>query len=210
MFQSFIPSEAPEEFGDDPARRRGPTETPPDASTLGVKILLISLTMLFGATLIGYVWTRWGKPDWSGYKVAGFEFGIGVSTGAILLVSLFLHLGLVAIQRGGYAALRRNLWLAAASAAAFLVSQVVNWNALIRFHGGLDRAQDLSAFLFYGMTFLHALHVLGGVVPLALVIRNAHREHYAPARYRGVYDCALYWHFIDGVWILMALAFLIG
>lgn len=210
MFQSFIPTDAPEEFGDDPARPRGPTGTPPDASTLGVKILLGSLAMLFGATLIGYVWTRWGKEDWDGYKIEGFEFGLGLSTAAIVLVSLFMHLGLVSIQKGKYQALTRYMILAGLAAAAFLVCQIINWRHLIGFYGGIDKAQDLSAFLFYGMTFLHALHVVGGVIPLAIVIRNAAREHYAPARFRGVYDCALYWHFIDGVWVVMALAFLIG
>lgn len=172
--------------------------------------MLASLAMLFGATLLGFVVTRWGNPDWQGYKIEGFEIGLGVSTVAIVLVSLFMHLGLVAIQKGQFRALTRYMALSGVAATAFLVSQLVNWRELIAFHGGLSNAQDLSAFLFYGMTFLHALHVIGGVIPLAIVIRKAMREEYTPERFRGVYDCALYWHFIDGVWVVMAFAFLVS
>lgn len=206
------PNDASQESGGDSAlpRRRGPTETPPDASTLGVKILLGSLAMLFGATLLGYAVTRWRNPGWQGYKIDGFEISIGVSTVAIVLVSLFMHLGLVAIQKGQSRALTRYMVLSGVAATAFLVSQTINWRELIAFHGGLSNAQDLSAFLFYGMTFLHALHVVGGVIPLVIVIRKAMRGEYAPDRFRGVYDCALYWHFIDGVWVVMAFAFLVS
>lgn len=184
-------------------------DTPPEASTLAVKFFLASLTMLFGATLIGYLVTRLTSKSWGAYNIEGLRLGLVISTVIIFGISACLHLGMRAIQDAGYAALKRYLSIACLLSLLFLVSQIHNWRALLIFHGGI-RTPDLSLFLFYGMTFLHALHVVGGYVPLAITTRKAWREDYGPARFRGVYNCALYWHFIDVVWVIMAVAFLIG
>ena len=208
MTADSLPSDS-SSFEDGPKPAVPPMDTPPDASTLGVKILLVSLTMLFGATLVGYGITRYLNDTWGAYAIDGMEAGLTISTAAVLGISLSIHLGLKAIQRGGYRALK--VWMSVASVLSvlFVVSQILNWRDLIAFHGDI-RVRDLSLFLFYGMTLLHALHVVGGWIPLFITTRNAFKERYAPARYRGVHDCGLYWHFIDAVWLVMAGVFLLG
>ena len=58
-------------------------------------------------------------------------------------------------------------------------------------------------FLFYFLTGLHAAHVIGGMVALAIVTANAFRGRYTATRAAGVGHCAAYWHFLDVVWLVM-------
>ncbi|RMF77954.1 MAG: hypothetical protein D6744_10700 [Planctomycetota bacterium] len=59
------------------------------------------------------------------------------------------------------------------------------------------------AGLFYFFSVLHALHIIGGFVPLLFVARNAFRGSYSRHRSRGVQYCAMYWHFLGFVWLIM-------
>lgn len=188
----------------------GPGEPPPDASTLGVKIFLASLSMLFGASLLGYVITRFQVDDWQGYEIPGLRFGLAVSTVFLVGCSWFIHRGLAAARRDDSRGLRIALWVTAGLALAFLVNQTFNWAELIEFHGGLQRTRDVSLFLFYALTSVHALHVLGGFVPLGIVLAKAQRGAYTSRDHRGLVNCALYWHFLDLVWVLIAVTLWIG
>jgi heme/copper-type cytochrome/quinol oxidase subunit 3 len=66
----------------------------------------------------------------------------------------------------------------------------------------------------YGMSFtlsfIHALHVIGGMVFLGFVIFQAYREKYDHERHFAVDHCASYWHFLDVVWACMLITFLIS
>ena len=64
--------------------------------------------------------------------------------------------------------------------------------------------------MVFVLIFVHAVHVVGGLVALGIILvrANAHaydHEHYAP-----VANLALYWHFLDGVWVVLFVAFLIA
>jgi cytochrome c oxidase subunit 3 len=205
--------------GDDAAPRpRGPTGTPPDASTFGLKIFLFSLTTLFGATILAYVITRVQADTWDDVEFEGLRGGLVASTVLLLLVSAALHYALHSIRYDHRDRLKLGLVLAAILASLFLVNQADSWFELReritsqRRSVGLGEAGDgdLSVFLFYAMTVLHALHVLGGFVPLFWTLKNAFQDLYSGASFRGVYNCVLYWHFIDIVWLLIAIAFFVG
>ena len=62
-----------------------------------------------------------------------------------------------------------------------------------------------------GLTFflvvLHALHVVGGVAGMVLLLFGISRNRYDHERHFPVRFCALYWHFLDLVWIIMLLGF---
>jgi cytochrome c oxidase subunit III len=64
----------------------------------------------------------------------------------------------------------------------------------------------------YGMIFffvlVHAAHVLGGMIYLAIVTHRALDGRYDHENYVGVKHAAMYWHFLDVVWLLMFGTFL--
>lgn len=198
--------------------RRGPMEAPPDASTLGTKLFLSSLLMLFGATLLGYVVTRVQARHWTDFKIEGLRTSIAVSTVLIVLVSAFLHFAVHSIRYDRRDRLKFGVVIATILALLFLVNQYETWQRMFERLAAEKKSVsvasnpdgDLSVFMFFAMTVIHALHVLGGFVPLGFVIVKSFRDMYSGASYRGVWNCSLYWHFIDGVWILMAIALGVG
>ncbi|MBL8766316.1 MAG: heme-copper oxidase subunit III [Planctomycetes bacterium] len=201
---------------DDGSPRRGPTGTPPDASTLGVKLFLASLSMLFIASMIGYVWVRVPAREWTGYHHDGMHVGVIVSTLLLIACSVTHHRALTAIRGGDARGLLRWTIVTYALALGFLVNQAWTWKLLVDAKGWLSTEEwktdpnALSAFLFYVLTGLHAAHVVGGFVPLSIVAVKAARGRYDQADHKGVHESALYWHFLDAVWIVIALALLIG
>ena len=74
---------------------------------------------------------------------------------------------------------------------------------------GPDGGAILS--LFYAMTGFHAFHVLTGVIFLVIVYRNARKGLYSTERHWPVEAAAVYWHFVDVVWMFFYPAlYLIG
>jgi len=64
--------------------------------------------------------------------------------------------------------------------------------------------------LTFVLAFLHALHVVGGIVSLVSVAFNAQRDKYDHEREIGLRFCTLYWHFLDIVWVILIACFLIA
>ena len=62
---------------------------------------------------------------------------------------------------------------------------------------------NLYGFLFYLLTGLHALHVVGGLVPLAVTTARAWQGKYTAVAHAGVEHVALYWHFLDVIWLVL-------
>jgi cytochrome c oxidase subunit 3 len=62
-------------------------------------------------------------------------------------------------------------------------------------------ADGVEGAVFYSMTGFHAFHVLTGVIFLSIVLRNGLRGKYSVEKHWAVEACAVYWHFIDVVWI---------
>jgi cytochrome c oxidase subunit 3 len=70
---------------------------------------------------------------------------------------------------------------------------------------------QLFFFLYFGMTGLHALHMVIGVCLLAWLIRPSLRGRFGPDNHNYVEGIGLYWHFVDIVWIfLFPLLYLVG
>ena len=64
--------------------------------------------------------------------------------------------------------------------------------------------------LTFVLAFLHALHVVGGVVGLVITAFNANRDKYDRERNFALRFCTLYWHFLDVVWIMLLASFIVA
>ncbi|RPJ46772.1 MAG: heme-copper oxidase subunit III, partial [Candidatus Latescibacterota bacterium] len=73
-----------------------------------------------------------------------------------------------------------------------------------------DAPSGLFGFTFYMLTGLHAAHVIGGLGALALTAARAGQGRYTPESRAGVDACAVYWHFLDVVWIVLFAVLWIG
>src|SRR5262249_39833672 len=75
----------------------------------------------------------------------------------------------------------------------------VRWNP----EPGSEPYLNLFYALYFVMTGCHALHMLVGLVLMAIVARRAWRGRYTRANHIGVECLGLYWHFVDLVWIFL-------
>lgn len=167
---------------------------------LGMTIFLASLSVLFIATLAAYWITRLNNTTWQDASV-GIPWGMLTSTVLLILVSVALEVAKRALRKNRQLNLKRALVATAVFAVAFLVGQTVNWISIQELNTGDSRL--LSLFTFYLLTGVHALHVLGGLIPLGIVLYRAGQREYSSSRDGGVRFLAQYWHFLLGVWFVL-------
>ena len=168
------------------------------ARRLGMRLFLVSLGILFGACLVGYLVVRSRADRWPPPGTPDLPAGLWVSTAILVVLSSLLVLAVRSARVADTSALVQRLTAAAALGVAFLAAQLGNWMAMAA--GGVVPRESLFLFAFYVLTFLHALHVLGGVVPLVLVTLRARRGRYADDP-EPVELVASYWHFLGVAWL---------
>ncbi len=169
------------------------------AGRLGTWLLIASLGMLFGAALVGYLVIRMRAPEWPPPGSPSLPNGVWVSTALLVALSAMLVLAERAISSSRVESLVRMLTVSDLLAVAFLASQVGCWMRMAE--DSVLPQQSLLVWGFYTLTFLHALHVLAGLVPLILVTVRARRGRYTAAHHDGVHFVAMYWHFLLVTWI---------
>ncbi len=109
-------------------------------------------------------------------------------------------MSLKAIRRNQQVKFLRGLYAGLGFAVLFLLLQVFNW-AEIKKLNPEGTAHVLALFSFYLLTGLHAVHVVGGFVPLGLVIYRTTQREYSSSRYEGIRLLTQYWHFLGLVWL---------
>jgi heme/copper-type cytochrome/quinol oxidase subunit 3 len=92
--------------------------------------------------------------------------------------------------------LRVGLALAIALGVIFLALQGVEYG-----REKLSPTHDAYGSLFYTITGFHGAHVFAGLVMLSVVLVRALRGHFAIGRHEAVSNVAIYWHFVDVVWL---------
>ncbi len=202
----------------------------PGAGTLGVSLMVGSLSILFISSLIGYIcyWFSFPRP-----VAIQLPWGLWLSTAVLIVSSFTIHWAWMAVRHDLQRSCRMALLATLLLGMAFLLLQVWNWfeiygalqtasHALNALHpqyvspiGGMRKGHAMvyeeKALLaaFYFFTILHALHVLGGLIPLGVVNVKARQGVYSRNYHPGVRYCLIYWHFLDAAWILILITLLI-
>jgi cytochrome c oxidase subunit 3 len=157
-------------------------------------IFLGAAAMLFAALFFAYAVMRAQAPAWPPAGQAPLPRGaLGLNTLVLLAASLVLRGARAAARRGDGARARTAAWAALGLGAAFLAAQAAVWRSLAL--AGAGPASGIYGSVFFAISGLHALHVAGGLVALALVAASG-------ARARRLGACALYWDFVLVVWLL--------
>ncbi|HMO25252.1 MAG TPA: heme-copper oxidase subunit III [Tepidisphaeraceae bacterium] len=176
---------------------------PPRTAVVAMWLFLLSLTILFLATMIGYVMFRVRGTLGPPLGTIQFPGLLWLSTALVLLASVTIHRALQSVRREKQHLLRMWLWTTLALAIAFVVVQTPAMIELLQQH----TARGERGHTFFGMIFflilLHAAHVIGGVVSIIIVLARAVHGAYDHESHQGVRFAAMYWHFLDVVWLVM-------
>jgi cytochrome c oxidase subunit 3 len=182
--------------------------TPPAAfRRMGMWLLLASLGMLFGASLVGFLVLRMRAEQWPPPGSPALPGGLWVSTGLLIVLSLALVMAVRATGAGRLSVLNRMLGVSVLLAVAFLVAQVSNWVRMAASNVLPD--QSLFVWFFYLLTILHAAHVLFGLVPLVFVAVRARAGRYTLENHETIHLVGMYWHFLLVTWVAIIVVLLI-
>ena len=183
-----------------------------EAATLGMWTFLATEILFFGAMFMSYITYRSTYPNAfaEASKHTIVLFGT-LNTGVLLTSSLTMVLAVHAIQENNVKGLVRYLVFTIALAGAFLVIKGLEYHQDLdehlwpgpHFKAGLPPQAQIFWFLYWAMTGLHALHVTIGIGVLSCLAILARRGKFSAAYYNPVDVGALYWHFVDIVWIFL-------
>jgi cytochrome c oxidase subunit 3 len=168
---------------------------------IGLWLFMLSDAFIFGGLMISRI-------DLLGMTRPELNQTLGlVVTGVLLVSSFFANRAETAMAHGDRRQFAVSMAITIALGVLFLAGVVgVEWR-IAPFGPG----DGVEGAIFYSMTGFHAFHVFTGVVFLAIVLRNGLRGRYSAERHWGVEAAAVYWHFVDVVWVFFYPAlYLIG
>jgi cytochrome c oxidase subunit 3 len=160
------------------------------ANRLGMWLFFVSEAFLFGGLLASrfYLWGN-TRPELD--QTLGL-----IVTSILLLSSFFMNRAESAIAHEDRETFLNSLLITAALGTLFFIGVVgFEWQGHIKPWDGVFGA------ILFGMTGLHALHVLSGVVLILIIWNLGRKGSFSAERHWGVEATAIYWHFVDVVWV---------
>ncbi len=179
------------------------------AATFAMALFLLSLALLFLASLLVYLLIRlgiFGNMPGGLPAIGSMQLSpwLWASTAVILVSSATIQFAVASVRRERQRDLRVWLWLTMALAVLFTVIQAP---ALYELYGRHAEAKAATSNGLYGaimfLIIVHALHVIGGIVALGIVLHGAVNARYDHEHYGPLKHTAMYWHFLDVVWIVL-------
>lgn len=198
------PPPRPTGGGDDGDREPAPRR-PLDNLKVAMLFFIGAETMFFAALISSLFVLRMGLPAWPPPLQPRLPIEVtGLNTLVLLGSSLAMIRATRALSRGDLVLVVRGLGVAAALGGAFLVVQGYEWIQLVRF--GLTMSSSTYGTTFYTLIGTHALHVAGALVWLAVTLALARRGRVSRERSSVLRACAMYWHFVVGLWPILFVA----
>jgi cytochrome c oxidase subunit 3 len=168
-------------------------------ATIGMAIFLGAVAMLFAALFFAYAVMRAQAPAWPPAGEAPLPRGaLAGNTLLLVAATLALRRALALARRAEAARSRALSWTALGLGAGFLLAQALVWRGLAA--AGAGPASGIYGSVFFAISGLHALHVMGGLVALPFALLAS-----PGASPRRLAACALYWDFVLVVWLLFYL-----
>jgi heme/copper-type cytochrome/quinol oxidase subunit 3 len=177
---------------------------PPYTATFGLWLFLSSLMMLFAATILGYLVIRFTSRNAPPLHTLTFPAALWASTALVLAGSVAIHRALACVRRERQQPFRTWMVVALLCAVGFVAVQAPSLWLMLTKHFQQARENNIQLYgLVFFLVVVHALHVLGGIIQMFNVTLNAFAGKYDHESHGPVKHAAMYWHFLDVVWIVM-------
>ncbi|HQV34812.1 MAG TPA: cytochrome c oxidase subunit 3 [Flavobacterium sp.] len=166
---------------------------------------MISMVMMFAGLTSAYVVSS-SRKDW----LKDFEMPAAfiISTLVIILSSITFHLAGKSIKANNRSV--TTIWLLSTLGLGilFVVFQFLGFNQIIQngyFFTGSE--SNVTTSFLYIVVILHLAHLFGGLIALLIIIYNHFKQKYNSTQTLGIELGAMFWHFLDILWILLFLFF---
>jgi cytochrome c oxidase subunit 3 len=166
---------------------------------------MASIVMTFAAFTSAMIVRQGSSYDWQHFALPSVLY---LDTALLLASSLVLEMArrkfsaFVGGEKSARSAARLCLWITLGLGLLFVAGQYMAWLKLRS--EGLYLATTPSSSFFYLFTVLHALHILGGLAGLTIVIWRISKP-LPTLRVSTLSTVSYYWHFVDVLWIYLLL-----
>lgn len=170
---------------------------------IGIWLFLASEVMLFGALFASYILLRIGAPTWPEQSSILNVPLATLNTAVLISSSVTMVMSWASLVRGQLGRFRLYMAGTVLLGLVFLVVKYFEYSA--KFHHGLFPSTSTFLAIYFTLTGLHGLHVLGGMVVNAWYVGpgsklwKTDRQQFT----NRVETAGLFWHFVDLVWIFL-------
>ncbi len=186
--------------GPDGPRGAVPQRTYMTGLTMGMAAIL----MFFMALVSAFIVRQGLSSDWRAFPLPPI---LWVNTAILLASSFTIEASRRKLAHGDRQGFRHWWFTTTALGLLFVAGQLVAWRQLV--HAGVYLASNPSSSFFYVLTAAHGIHLVGGIVAL-IAIAYWNWDHARVARSTATQMAAVYWHFLDGLWIFLFLLLKLG
>ena len=164
---------------------------------------MVSMFMMFAGLTSAFIVSK-SRVDWlNNFQLpTAFYF----STAVILACSVTFHLAKKAIQQDNRSKTTAMLLATLVLGVVFVISQFAGFGQIIESgYYMTGEGSSITVTFLYIIAFMHLLHLAGGIISLLIIIYNHFKQKYNSAQTLGIELGAMYWHFLDLLWVLLFL-----
>ena len=174
--------------------------TLPSRGRVGMFCLIVAEAAIFTIFVVAYIFYL-GKSVTGPTPQEVLEIPI-FNTICLLSSSLTIHFAERALERGQMVSFKMFWFLTFALGTIFLAGTGLEWHRLI-YTSGLTISTNLFGTTYYSLVGLHAFHVVMGLLALLTVAVFYFASELRPEHAERVEILAMYWHFVDAVWVVV-------
>lgn len=163
-------------------------------------ISMVGMLMIFASLTSAYI-VRQKKGDWLNFELPQMFY---ISTAIIIISSVSINWALAAAKKNDFKSVKWATLTTLLLGIAFTITQFQAWGALVDqkvFFAG--KYSNASGSFLYVLTGLHLAHLFGGIIAVFVVWIKSIQQKYNSENLLGIRLCAIFWHFLDLLWIYL-------
>ncbi len=163
-------------------------------------IFIITIVMMFAAWTSAYIFKR-AEGNWLIFEMPTLML---YSTIVLLVSSFSMHMAYSSAKKDNLERVKIALIFTTILGFIFVVLQLFSFKSLIDkeiyFTG---KSSNVAASFLYILTFIHALHIVAGIVFLLITLAKSLGNNIHSKNMLTLELCATFWHFLDGLWVFL-------
>lgn len=182
--------------------------------TIFTYLILVGIISIFLTLTLAYTFTTYGTE----FNRFDLPLLFHANSVIILMSSYSMHQAKLANIQDNASSYTNGILITAMLGVVFTTFQIVAWNELL--HNGISMQKNIAGAYLYIISGLHLIHILAGVALLFYFwLKAKERENNPvavllfdtnPVEKLKVKNLALYWHFVDGLWLYLYLFFMLN
>lgn len=171
-------------------------------------IAIASICMMFGGWTSAFL-VRKAQGNWMLFTL---PMAFWISTAVVLISSGTMYLSLKAFKERAHNKFKTLFTLTTLLGVVFMLLQLMGFKEM--HNAGLNlasTAEGVSGSFIYVISFIHILHMLGGVIAMIIMYAVLHyRKSTKVYSSTGMEILSTYWHFVDILWVYLFIFFLLN